>query len=322
MGWSMDDPETQNALLARVAFLYFEMKNSQQEIADDTGIPRAMVSRMVDEARERGVVEIIVHFPWRSKTLEMELIKTFGLRSARVMVMDNQSPSEILSGLGRLAANFVSPLLHDDMVIGISWGTVMQRMIQTMPSRKMRGVEIVQLIGATGLESNLSNGPLLAQLLTDRLGATCRYLNAPLVVETREMHDYLLQDATIKETLARAAQAEIALVGIGSIHPDLYSLKLAGYVTEEQRQQMVDAGVVGDFCGHHFSIDGKFLEIDINQRSICIDMETLSRIDSVIAVAGDIRKRDAILGALRGKFFDTLITDAETARYVLDHAGN
>jgi deoxyribonucleoside regulator len=316
----MEDIETRNALLARVAFLFFDNKMSQQEIADSTGISRAMVTRMVNEARERGVVEIVVHFPWRSKSLEMALIKTFGLRAARVMVMDDQSPSEILSGLGRLAAKYVNPMLHDDMVIGISWGTVIQRMIQTMPTRKMREVEIVQLIGANGLESNLSNGPLLAQLLTDRLGATCRYLNAPLIVETKAIHDSLLQDDNIKETLARGAQANIALVGVGSIHPDLYSLKIAGYVTEEQRQQMVEDGVVGDFCGHHFSIDGKCPDIDINQRSICVDMATLAKISSVIAVAGDIRKGDAILGALRGKFFDTLITDAVTAKYLIENA--
>ncbi len=134
------------------------------------------------------------------------------------------------------------------------------------------------------------------------------------------VRDALLQDRSIKETLARAGEADIALVGVGSIDPDLYTLKIAGYVTEEERKQLADAGVVGDFCGHHYSINGEMLNTDIDQRIIAIDLPTLAKIGSVIAVAGDVRKGDAILGVLRGKFIDVLVTDAETAQYLIDHA--
>jgi deoxyribonucleoside regulator len=316
----MDINETRNALLARVASLYFDQNKTQQEITEITGITRTMVSRIIAEARERGVVEIKVHFPWTSKTLEEKLVKTFGLKSAWVMVMDINSHSELLIGLGKLMAEQVNDILHDNMVIGISWGSALQHMINALKPRKMKNVEIIQLIGASGLENNLSDGPLLAQLLTSRLYASCRYLYAPLLVESKMVCDALLQERGIKETLLRASQADIALVGIGSIHPDLYSLKIAGYISEENRKLLADAGVVGDFCGNHYSIDGKWMDIDINHRVVSIDLPSLKKIGTVIAAAGDIRKGDAVLGALRGKFVDILITDAETAQYVLDHA--
>lgn len=316
----MDDTESRNALLARVAYLYYTENKTQQEIADGSGIARTMISRLINEARERSIVEINVHFPWTSRKLETALMKTFGLKDARVMVMDDYMYSEVLTGLGMLMAEYLSSILHDNMVIGISWGSALQHMIQALKPRKMHGVEVVQMIGATGLEHNLSDGPLLAQKLTDRLNATGYYLHAPLIVENKTVRDALLKDPGIKSTLVRASQAEIALVGIGSIHPDLYSLKIAGYVTEEQRKQLAAKGVVCDFCGYHYSIDGKLLDIDINDRVVTIDRPSLEKIGTIIAVAGDIRKGDAILGALRGKLVDVLITDAQTAEYVLDHA--
>ncbi len=316
----MDDTESRNALLARVAYLYYTENKTQQEIADGTGIARTMISRLINEARERGIVEIKVRFPWTSRRLETSLMKTFGLKDARVMVMDDYMYSEVLTGLGILMAEYVSSILHDNMVIGISWGSALQHMIQVLKPRKMHGVEVVQMIGATGLEHNLSDGPLLAQQLTDRLNATGYYLHAPLIVENKTVRDALLKDPGIKSTLMRASQAEIALVGIGSIHPDLYSLKIAGYVDEEQRRQLAAKGVVCDFCGFHYSIEGNLLDIDINDRVVTIDRPSLDKIGTKIAVAGDIRKGDAILGALRGKLVDVLITDAQTAVYVLDHA--
>lgn len=209
----MENQDMRNATLARVSSLYFDQNMTQQEIADTTGITRTMVSRIIAEAREQGIVEIKVHFPWRSKHLENELINKFGLQAARVMVMDTNSYSELLLGLGKLTAEYFTSVLHDNMSIGLSWGSAIQHMINALKPRKMKGVEVIQLIGASGLESNLSDGPLLAQLLTNRLNASCRYLHAPLIVENKIVRDALLEERSIKETIKRASQADIALVG-------------------------------------------------------------------------------------------------------------
>ncbi|HEX7555532.1 MAG TPA: sugar-binding domain-containing protein, partial [Leptolinea sp.] len=279
----MDNNEIRMALLSRVASLYYNLNKTQQEISDSTGIARPMVSRMIAEARERGVVEINVHYPWTWKHLEESIVKIFGLKSARVMVLDTDSHTEMLVGLGLLTAEYFNQILHDNMVIGVSWGSAIQHMINALKPRKMKDVEIIQLIGATGLENNLSDGPLLAQLLTNRLSSTCRYLHAPLVVENKMVRDALLQERSIKETLNRAGEADVALIGVGAIDPDLYSLKMAGYMTEEERQQLAVNGVVGDICGQHYSINGEWLDIDINHRVVGIDLPTLLKIDTVIA---------------------------------------
>ncbi|NLF49552.1 MAG: sugar-binding transcriptional regulator [Leptolinea sp.] len=316
----MENTEFRMALLAKVASLYYDQNKTQQEISEITGIARPIISRMIAEARERSIVKINVQYPWTWQQMENDLISAFGLKSAIVMVTENESYTDILVGLGQLVAKYFNEILKDNMVIGISWGSALRHMINAMQPRMMNGTYVIQLIGATGLENNPTDGPLLAQLLSDRLNATCLHLHTPLVVESKIVRDALLQERSIKETLNRAGEADIALVGIGSIDPDLYSLKISGYITEEERQKMEDAGVAGDICGHHYSVNGELLNIDINDRTVGIDLPTLSKIDTVIAVAGDYRKGDAILGALRGKFINALVTDSITAKYLLDHA--
>ncbi len=316
----MDNTEFRMALLAKIASLYYDQDKTQQEISEITGIARPMISRMIAEARERNIVEINVHYPWTWRQMEQELITTFGLKSAKVMVTEDESYTDVLVGLGQLVAEYFNEIVRDNMVIGISWGSALQHMINALKPREMKGMVVIQLIGATGLENNLADGPLLAQKLTNRLNATCLHLHSPLVVENKMVRDALLQERSIKETLIRAGDADIALVGIGTIDPDLYSLKIAGYITEKERQKMAEAGVAGDICGQHYSADGERLDIEINDRTVAIDLATLRKIKTVIAVAGDIRKGDAILGALRGKFINVLVTDSKTARYLLDHA--
>jgi len=132
---------------------------------------------------------------------------------------------------------------------------------------------------------NKTDDPVPARLLTDRLGGDPRYLHAPLIVENEIVRKTLLQTRNIQETLTRAEQADVALVGIGCPNSELYSLKRAGYVDEAETQHIRAAGVVGDICGHHYSLTGEWLDIDINHRTVGVSLETLSNIDMVIGVA-------------------------------------
>lgn len=313
----MADNDPRMALLARIASMYYDQNKNQQEIADITSVNRTAISRMLSEAREQGVVDIMVKYPWSSRRLEEALLRKFGLKAARVMVTDHETHDEMLRGLGLLAGAYFNQILQDGMVVGISWGSALYQMIQALQPMNRENVEVIQLIGATGSESMLTDGPLLAQFLSKRLNSSCRYLHAPLVVGNQLVRDSLLQDHVIRETLNRAADASIALVGIGSINADLYSLKRAGYIQESERQEIEKTGIVGDVCGHHYTIHGECLDIDINQRIVAIDAKVLSAIPTVVAVAGGLGKGDAILGALRAGFINVLVTDMTTAEYIL-----
>jgi DNA-binding transcriptional regulator LsrR (DeoR family) len=106
-------------------------------------------------------------------------------------------------------------------------------------------------------------------------------------------------------------------VGIGSTQPEISPLMRAGYLTEEQQQEIRQAGAVGDFCGYNLDIYGRLLDIPINQRVIGITLDDLRAIPCVVGVAGGAIKAPSILGVLRGELVDVLITDDRAAREVL-----
>jgi deoxyribonucleoside regulator len=314
----MQFDDSRSLFLAQVASLYYDQNKSQQEIAKELSVSRSAISRFLTEARDRGIVEIIVHYPWRTcPELEQELISTFNLKAARVLLGQQKTYEEMLQGLGTLAAQYLDNILRDGMIIGISWGSALYQMIRAMRTRNLPGVEIIQVIGATGAQVDPTDGPILAQLLSDRLGGFARYLHAPLIVDNEAARDALLQDRNIRETIARAKQADIMLVGIGTPDPELYSLLRAGYLNETEAQDIRAAGVTGDICGHHYSLTGEWLDIDINHRAIGIDLDALTKIDRVIGVAGSSQKGAAILGALLGGYVNVLVTDDRAAQKVL-----
>jgi len=264
------------------------------------------------------VVEISVRYPWTSQTLEEALVTTFGLKAARVLVRRTSDYPSLLRDLGLLAARyFVSALQASTRLVGISWGSALNSMIHALPQLQRPELEVIQLIGATGSEMIRDDGPMLAQLLSRQLGCGCRYLHAPLIVESAAMRDALMQERTIREALDRVRGADIALVGIGTPDPDLYSLIRAGYLPPTAAAELAAAGVVGDICAQHYDSTGQVLNLDINRRAVATDLETLRQVPTVIGVAGDVRKAAAILGALRGGHVKILITDEQAATEVL-----
>jgi len=314
--------EERLALLAEVASLYYEEGKSQQEIADQIGVSRSGVSRLLSQARRLGVVEITVHHPLPTDgALEAALIHRFGLKDAKVLAHADGDYRRTLRRLGRLAARYFEGILQDGMTIGISWGSALYEMIQAIRPRRYRHTAVVPLIGATGAEATPESGPILAQLLAERLGCKRYQLHAPLVVESELARQALLSERQIRETLERARRADLALVGIGTTRAGYYSLVRAGYLSEEEAAEIRKSGAVGDVCAQHFDLEGRWLDIELNRRVIGIDAEDLRGIDTVIGVAGGAVKAQAILGALRGGYVNLLITDRAAARRVLELDG-
>jgi DNA-binding transcriptional regulator LsrR (DeoR family) len=304
--------------LARVASLYYDQDKTQQEIATELNITRSAISKLLTEARREGIVEIKVHYPWRSSAeLEAMLRSTFGIADAKVLLRDNKSYDEVVKGLGILAAEYLNSILRPDIRIGLSWGTALYQMISALQPVNLPDAEVVQLLGATGAENNPTDGPLLAQLLANRLNCTGRFLHAPLIVESEAAYNAIRQDRNIQKALQLAREVDVAFVGIGSTDPELYSLARAGYVSTSEIDELRVQGAVGDICAHHFSIDGRILEIGINRRIVGISIEDMETIPRVVGVAGGKKKAETILGALRGGYVDVLITDEEAALNVL-----
>lgn len=308
-------------LIAEVATLYYRARLDQEEIASRLGVSRSTVSRMLSEALDSGIVEIRIR---RSLPLaddvQRELVARLGLRDA--LVLDSRGRQDNLtSRVGRLAARYLDGTLAEGDVLAISWGTALRAVADEMDPKRARNVEVIQMLGGAGSGDPAVDGTELARRLAELLGGRCRFLNAPLVVDAPEVAAALLRQREVHDTLAAAAHADIAVVGVGAFVPEVSSLLRAGYLTRAQTTAIRRSGAVGDVCGHPFSVTGDLVELKLTRRIVAIDASALRHIPRVVGVLTGEAKAEALVGAARSRLVNVLVTDDLTARAALELAG-
>jgi hypothetical protein len=110
-----------------------------------------------------------------------------------------------------------------------------------------------------------------------------------------EGHD--CQRDSVRSVLETMRRCDIVVMGIGELSGDATTVQ-NGYITPAQYMDLRNGGYVGDFCFNHFDINGKFEDGEFSRMTLGIRHETLKSVPHVIAVAGGLHKRDAIVGAL------------------------
>lgn len=304
--------------LAEVARLYYHEELSQMEVARRIGVSRSTVSRMLREARQRGIVQIQIQTPTVTAThLERRLERAFGLEVARVYSAPGSSYGERLSGAGALAARQLREELPPEPVVALGWGMAVYEVVAAFPPTQAPGGLVLEIIGSLGMGDPKLYGPELARRLAEKLGTPYRYLSSPLIVSDRSIREALLGDPNVQATLERARDAHLAVIGIGSVNPEISTLLRHGYLTRQDLEALDAAGVVGDICGHHLLADGRLAEDPINERVVAISPEALRQIPVRLGVAVGRRKAPAILGALRGGYLTALFTDEGAAAAML-----
>jgi deoxyribonucleoside regulator len=310
-------------LLSRVASMYYEDAMTQHEISTRLGYSRSAISRLLTEARQKGVVEIRVFHPLvRSNRLEQRLRQCYDLHDARVLVADSLPYGKMLRRLGELGAQLVEQVVKEHATLAVSWGTSLYEVASALRPPRYPDVTVVQLVGSLGTPDPLIDGPELARWFARLYGGRYQTLSAPLIVESAAVRDALMRDRRVGEVLNRARAGDVAVVGIGSVDPAISSLVRAGYLTVEEIDEVAACGAVGDVCAIHFDEWGNLLlDIPISQRVVGVEAEVLRQIPLVLGVAGGEVKARAVLGALRSGLINALVTDDAAAQRVLELDG-
>ena len=307
-------------MLAMVASLYYELDQSQTQIANRLGVSSSKISRMLKEARDRGIVHIRVEKPVpRDFALEQQLIEVFGLRDAHVLQTFNDADeTAMLSSTGRIAASYlwsVIPNLAPGASIGVAWGTGVHATVSALPDNVGQQIDVVQLMGGVG--ALMVDGPDLARMVATKLGGRHYDLHSPLLVERPETRTMFLNEPVVRDAIRRARAVQLAITGIGTVQDDASSFLRAGLLTRADLSQLRHVGAVGEMVGRFFDAEGRHAEIELNQRIVGIELEDLQRIPQVLAIARGITKAAAIRAALIAGYLTVLATDDVTARAVL-----
>jgi len=308
------DTDTRNQLLADIATLYFKEKRTQAEIAQVSGYSRSAISRLLTEAEQQGVVEFVINHPLlRDNFLETRLKEKYYLEAAFVINSGLVDYDHNLELVGRQGANYFQNLLHDGLTIGIGWGSSLYALVSALPFLALKNSRIVQVIGAVGAKSDRNvDGPEIAALLARKFNAPNHYLPSPAFLDSENAANSLKKIPQIQETLDIAYQADIALLGIGTIEVDPYfsSIYRTGFLGEKDIKQIKKLGGVCNFCGVILDANGVVLDIDVNKRSMSADIQRIRANGcKIIGIAAGEKKTRAIEAVLNGNWLDALVTD-------------
>lgn len=315
----MQISEEEHRLLYRIAQAYYGDGQTQQEIAWSHGLSRPKVSRLLQRARDVGVVNITLVPPSAGlAALERELERRFGLAEASLVTVSNPSDSDLVAReLGPAAAECLLRSVGDGSVIGLAWGRSILAMVEALPNQPFTATTVVQLNGGLGPVGALEHSTEVVRQAAQKLHARLRLLPAPGIVSSIAAADALRNDYQIADVLRLAAASDVAVVGLGVPSPDSVLLRDGNIVTVDDLVALEAAGAVGDVLLRYIDAEGQPVKLAINQRIIGLSLAQLDSIPRVIAVAGGRAKHEIVRAALRAGFVDVLVTDGETARSLL-----
>jgi deoxyribonucleoside regulator len=176
--------EQRELLMIRAAKRYYDLNMTIGELAEELGLTRWQARRLLNDARESGIVRIeIVPRTARTPDLESRLQRRFGLREAVVVrePTDDDDEALTLDRVAQAAAQFIASL-GPMPLIGVSWGRTMSAVARRLPPLWNEGVEVVLLNGAMNIRSpsarTNNTAELFARSANDRERARARTARA------------------------------------------------------------------------------------------------------------------------------------------------
>lgn len=310
-----DDATSQDrsTALASIAWLYYIDGLTQADIAERMSTSRATVGRLLQEARDTGVVRVSID-PSILATMGLshQLCERYGLQDA--LVVPRNPAATAVSSVNRrvaiAAASYVERYLRPGAVIGFGWGDTVRQLLFSIRSELLEGVTFASVAGGIDRYSQdvfaTGNG----------LQAHLQLIPAPLVVDSPSTAEALRQDTSVTRVLELSRHAVATLTGIGDTTAAENSVRASLYLPSTI-DGIAALGGIGDMLGEWFDSDGVVVPQATSDRRIGIDLAELRELPNVIGVAAGTLKVHAIRGALVGGYLDVLITDTETAELLL-----
>ena len=296
-------------LLLKVAWYYYIENYTQQQISSMTGVSRAKVVRLLEEARSEGIIQ----FSFRADdgtrmATEHALAEHFGLDDV-FLIPTPADPADLSISLAKAAAMYVSYHLPEDGYLNIGYGDMMGHLLNHLASARKGPLNVVSLTGGVGY--------YLPKVSSSLYDMRLFLIPSPLVVSTPELRDALLAEPSVQHIYDMAGYADMSVMGIGGMN-ETATVVRNGVVSIDEMALLSRQGAVGDMLNHFYDADGKILETEVESRVISTDLETIKNMKNVVAAAGGPAKLAAIHAVLKYGYIDVLVTDEETALALLE----
>ncbi|RCK62178.1 sugar-binding transcriptional regulator [Microbacterium sorbitolivorans] len=323
MAGPIDAPEAPRSAESRLqqaltaARLYYVQGLTMESIARELRVSRSSVSRLIQHARDVGLVEIRVHAPHEhGASLEHEIRSRFHVTAHVVPAGAGVSEVDRLERVAMTAGRLVGEFFDSNMSLGVAWGSTIAAVSRHLPTRDTHGTTVVQLNGAG---NTLTSGVGLASEILERFGtafgADVQQFPVPAFFDDPRTKEAMWRERSTRRVLRIQDRLDIALFGLGSPLAAVPSrVYVGGYLERADYQSLREDRAVGDVSTVFFRADGTSEDIALNARGTGPAINRLRRIPRRICVVSGLPKLPAVRGALAAGVATDLVIDEALAQ--------
>ena len=297
--------------LAYVARRYYLEDQKQSDIARELGVSRPLVSRMLSEARELGLVEITVHEPGARAAKLLDRLS--GSVRGGVLVEEGADNDETNRFLSQGAMELLEQL--GTRRLGVGWGYLIGQLVTWLgrhPQPNSAVTDICPLVGNASIPARNYQSNENVRLMAQQLGAIPHFLYLPALPESLEEKQLLCTTEVYRQIEQQWARLDTALVNIGDYpsSPDFASLVRYGSLLQRHR-------ACGRMLIYYFNEEGALIQSD-QDFAVQIPLDTLRRCPNIIGVCSANTSAKALGGALKSGMFTHIVARQELVREWLE----
>ena len=303
--------------LVEISRLYYERNLTQAEIAKRMNISRPAVSKLLSEARIRGIVTIEIKSPLMSdEMLLRDLSEVYRLQGGLVVPSGSADDKLITTLLISQAAIYFEKLLSGAKKIGLGWGDTMGRLVDELKTptiTDLTGCFVCPVIGSAPNDIKWYQTNELARSFAEKTGFTPYYLHAPAFPVSLKNKKLFEDTIEYKEISNFWHDLDLVMLGIGTYPsvPDQATAARFGNLLREKK-------AVGMLATYYFDGDGNLIKSK-DDIVIRISLDDLRRAEKVIVIGGGAKKINAIRGTLKTGLVTHVITDDKTAQSLIEY---
>lgn len=305
----------QVVLAASVARRYYLDGRSKIEIAEELGLSRFKVARLLEVARESGLVHIEIRHPGHIDVeLSARLQDRFELQHSIVVDTPSDDAESLRRQLGRAAAQLLGEIITPQDALGLAWARTVSAMARALP--QLPGTPVVQLSGALTLPDGPDTSVDVVRDVANTSGGPAYTFYAPLTVPDAATARALRQQPEVARAFGQLPSVTKAVAGVGLWEPGQSTLYDVS--SEDDRRAAHDLGVCADISGVFLSADGEPVSTPLAERMIVITAEEMRSIPELIVIPYGLAKAPALRAALRSGLVGGIVTHAALANAVLE----
>lgn len=300
--------------MLEVAKAYYIEDRSKVQIAEETGLSRWQVARVLNDAREEGLVTIRVADEETPRGgLAERLQQALGLRRAVVAPARALRPDAGVDAVAQALATYLGESVAPGESLAIGWS----RAIEAMPARLQRlaPCDVVQLAGALTFSGDRVGSVEVIRQVARTAGGTAYPVYAPLVAPTGDIATSLLSAPEIADVMKRAEHADHAVVGIGTWTKEGSSI--LPLLPADLVRRTADAGAAAVVSGRVMDDAGRPLDVGVDGRIVGLTLAQLRSVPNIIGTCVGAHRADAVRSAVRSGLVDVLIVDESLATALL-----